>query len=98
MSASDRLVGFPLHFAYADTEAIAEGVRGTGVHLCRYLQFDFLLTIAMFSFTCREPGVEFALAVQVIKMSLTPDYLDRFSNYLRRVGWGITSPHMEIQL
>lgn len=47
MSASHRLVGFPLHFAYSDTEAIAEGVRGTGVHLCR------------------EPGVEFALAVQV---------------------------------
>ena len=36
MSASHRLVGFPLHFAYSDTEAIAEGVRGTGVHLCRY--------------------------------------------------------------
>ena len=36
MSASHRLVGFPLHFAYSDTEAIAEGVRGTGVHLCRF--------------------------------------------------------------
>ena len=36
MSTSHRLVGFPLHFAYSDTEAIAEGVRGTGVHLCRY--------------------------------------------------------------
>ena len=46
MSASHRLVGFPLHFAYSDTEAIAEGVRGTGVHLCRYSQ---LLTKAQFS-------------------------------------------------
>ena len=64
MSASHRLVGFPLHFAYSDTEAIAEGVRGTGVHLCRYSQ---LLTKAIFPFSCREPGVEFALAVQVLK-------------------------------
>ena len=91
MSASHRLVGFPPHFAYADTKAIAEGI-----HLCRYLQL-FLLTIIMFSFTCREPGVEFALAVQVIKMLLTPYYLVRFSNGHCRVGWGITSPHMEIQ-
>ena len=66
MSASHRLVGFPLHFAYSDTEAIAEGVRGTGVHLCRYSHFP-LLTKAIFPFSCREPGVEFALAVQVQK-------------------------------
>ena len=64
MSASHRLVGFPLHFAYSDTDAIAEGVRGTGVHLCRYSHF-FSFDKPYFPFCCREPGVEFALAVQV---------------------------------
>ena len=64
MSASHRLVGFPLHFAYSDTEAIAEGVRGTGVHLCRFslLWQNHLTSCTYF----REPGVEFALAVQVV--------------------------------
>ena len=49
MSASHRLVGFPLHFAYSDTDAIAEGVRGTGVHLCRYSHlFSFDKTYFLF--------------------------------------------------
>ena len=74
MSASHRLVGFPLHFAYSDTEAIAEGVRGTGVHLCRYSHL-FSFDKCHIPFSCREPGVEFALAVQVIWDKLIFDWV-----------------------
>ena len=58
------MCGFPLHFGYSDLETIVEGVKGTGVHLCREHGTEFALAVLV------EPYPASAMSVWVYVASI----------------------------